>query len=735
MFVVNDDMSIYLTRGDHVCLYVTATDNDKVHNFQPGDVLRFKVFDKKGCDNVAFEKYFSVLAETDTVAIVLTKEDTKIGEVINKPKDYWYEVELNPFTNPQTIIGYDDDGAKVFRLFPEGEDLEETPTDPEDIPVVDNELDVSSPRPVQNRAVVRGMLKLEGAIANAKEETGNVLSYAESIKDAVTVERARIDNLLSGATVDDAELLDLRVGANSNTYESSGTAVRSQFEASRDDLRKVMFDIQTLRLYGNFLSATLNSGVLNKSFRYRVSTDTILSFDKDITFNIADGFRVAIHEFKDGEMYADWGWRTGSVKVNAGVTFKCMIARSTDDTSEVADVNEFTNAITFDTDLVETKKASLQSAYTIDNAKARYFFETGDIKTDTGKDIDANHHRIRTKGICYTPNDIVIVANGLCRVYLYTFADDIYTNPVACGWVMDGYTDYTIPAGTYFRLLVAHLDDTDVSYDEILDVKVSDLYLNLEMYNKTQREREKSAFVHKSNIESVAHQGFSTTEQYYGNCRVSAVKGAYLNGFDCMEIDLQFTSDGIPVCCHDATFTDTNDNITVVTISSHTAEELKTYGYYGETIATLEEVLAECKRLGLGLYIDKVENISTDARWSNVFKAIKKYSMADKITWLAYNDKISAWDSKARFGLVVHEMNDGWITHAESIANKGHEVYLNVNHANCTVEQIIGYNEKLPANVNIGVWTIDDFATYEAYKPYVYAITSNKISDMMTNKN
>lgn len=36
--------------------------------------------------------------------------------------DYWYEVELNPETEAQTIIGYDEDGPKIFRLYPEGDD-------------------------------------------------------------------------------------------------------------------------------------------------------------------------------------------------------------------------------------------------------------------------------------------------------------------------------------------------------------------------------------------------------------------------------------------------------------------------------------------------------------------------------------------------------------------------------------------------------------------------------------
>ena len=94
------------------------------------------------------------------VEIYLTEEDTKIGEVISKPKDYWYEVELNPDEEPQTIIGYDEDGAKIFKLFPEGDDIESYEPDPEDFPVVDEELDMSSPRPVANQAIAREFANL-----------------------------------------------------------------------------------------------------------------------------------------------------------------------------------------------------------------------------------------------------------------------------------------------------------------------------------------------------------------------------------------------------------------------------------------------------------------------------------------------------------------------------------------------------------------------------------------------
>lgn len=125
MFKVNEDLSIYATRGDIVFFAVSADDNGEPYTFQAGDLVRIKIFGKKNAGNVVLEKDFPVTRECESVEIFLSKEDTKIGEVISKPKEYWYEVELNPFTDPQTIIGYDEDGAKVFTLFPEGADIEE----------------------------------------------------------------------------------------------------------------------------------------------------------------------------------------------------------------------------------------------------------------------------------------------------------------------------------------------------------------------------------------------------------------------------------------------------------------------------------------------------------------------------------------------------------------------------------------------------------------------------------
>jgi hypothetical protein len=123
MFKIDSDKTIHITRGDIGSINLGATNADgSEFTFQKDDVVRFKVFKSKDCQCVELEKDVVVGATGTEVLISLQGEDTKIGEVINKPTDYWYEVEVNPDTAPQTIIGYDEEGAKIFRLYPEGSD-------------------------------------------------------------------------------------------------------------------------------------------------------------------------------------------------------------------------------------------------------------------------------------------------------------------------------------------------------------------------------------------------------------------------------------------------------------------------------------------------------------------------------------------------------------------------------------------------------------------------------------
>lgn len=174
MFVVKDDMSIYVTRGD-ICFFAVSAETSEGNpfTFMEGDILRLKISTKKDCEDVVLVKDYTVESDCESMVISLTGKDTKIGPVISKPVVYWYEICLNPETNPQTLVGYDDkDGPKLFQLLPEGRDMNGEDITPGDIPWVDTELDDSSGNPIANQAVAREIERINESLKYKLSSTG-----------------------------------------------------------------------------------------------------------------------------------------------------------------------------------------------------------------------------------------------------------------------------------------------------------------------------------------------------------------------------------------------------------------------------------------------------------------------------------------------------------------------------------------------------------------------------------
>lgn len=118
MFKINPiTKEIGITRGDIGTIELSIND----YTFKAGDIVRFKVFKSKDCKCVELQKDIEIKEGAALIEIPLKSEDTRIGDIINKPTKYWYEIELNPETNCQTLIGYDDEGEKLFTLYPEGD--------------------------------------------------------------------------------------------------------------------------------------------------------------------------------------------------------------------------------------------------------------------------------------------------------------------------------------------------------------------------------------------------------------------------------------------------------------------------------------------------------------------------------------------------------------------------------------------------------------------------------------
>ena len=121
MLKIDSEKKIHVTRGDSGTIVITAQNNDgSDHEFVAGDVVRLRVMEKKNVANTVLSVDVKVEEPSISVDMGLNSEQTRLGDYINSPVTYWYEVELNPETNSTTIIGYDEDGAKEFILYPEG---------------------------------------------------------------------------------------------------------------------------------------------------------------------------------------------------------------------------------------------------------------------------------------------------------------------------------------------------------------------------------------------------------------------------------------------------------------------------------------------------------------------------------------------------------------------------------------------------------------------------------------
>lgn len=114
-----DGTTIKLNRGDVLKMSLSIDMNDgSKYQFKAGDKVTFSIYDKGKMSNEAvLIKVIEPTQLSEYLNIELSNEETKLGSFINKPVEYWYEIELN---DEYTVIGYDEDGAKKLMLYPEG---------------------------------------------------------------------------------------------------------------------------------------------------------------------------------------------------------------------------------------------------------------------------------------------------------------------------------------------------------------------------------------------------------------------------------------------------------------------------------------------------------------------------------------------------------------------------------------------------------------------------------------
>jgi len=122
-------------------------------------------------------------------------------------------------------------------------------------------------------------------------------------------------------------------------------------------LNNGVFDVDNLL----WVNGTLTKGNVTTGTKYRVVTSNILDVKDSFKLSVAPGFRFFINTYdENGTMTGNSGWQTPSYNILSGQRIRIVIARTTENTSEIADIDTFVASLTktdFTGDIIEAQDA------------------------------------------------------------------------------------------------------------------------------------------------------------------------------------------------------------------------------------------------------------------------------------------------------------------------------------------------------------------------------------------
>lgn len=370
-------------------------------------------------------------------------------------------------------------------------------------------------------------------------------------------------------------------------------------------------------------------------------------------------------------------------------------------------------------------------------------------------------NRITNEDILCLDCDIVLKQSTINRMGVWVYADKNGTSPQWKNWVTTS-GDYTITAGTYFRVLVSYLSGVTVTHSKTkYPPKDYELYQSIEIYaadNATLNLRESTIVqvydyaddtatkiakvlpVINRKFKSINHRGYKTAPEN----TLAAYKLSKKNGFDFVEGDIAFTSDGIPVLLHDDTINRTARNAdgstiaTTINIADITYEQALTYDfgiwkgseYAGTKIPTFTEFMRLCRNLELHPYIEVKKALTTEQARLLV-NIVAEFGMLDYVSWISSNylnnfKIITSIYPRARVGMLNGGGALSWAFEAEYQAIKTplNEVFLDVAY-NVLNDTILQTCKEL--NIPIEVYGLDTAEKILALNDYVSGATTDSV--------
>lgn len=204
-------------------------------------------------------------------------------------------------------------------------------------------------------------------------------------------------------------------------------------------------------------------------------------------------------------------------------------------------------------------------------------------------------------------------------------------------------------------------------------------------------------------------------------------------GFDYVETDISFTSDGVPMLLHDATIDRTSNGSG--TLSQMTYAQVREYDfgswkssvYAGTVIPTLAEFLSLCKSLMLHPYLELKDNGAyTQAQIEQIVDMVNSYGLKGKVSYISfaanYLNYVKNYDSYARLGYIRETFSQSHVETCKGLKTGTNNVFCSMNYGGITQAACDAYRA---AEIPLEAWTVDTENAILNLNKYISGVTSN----------
>lgn len=276
----------------------------------------------------------------------------------------------------------------------------------------------------------------------------NIIDSKKANQIDLETQKSRIDQLTKleeGSTTGDAELKDIRIGVNGQTFGNAGESVRRQINEAMNNTYNVANGLSYFK--ANFIQGTLRNGVVDESVKRRVTSHEMFRFDYPIVVHVANGYKFGVARYTDDGVYvSDSGWLFDKHYIEANRNFRIVIDTDPENTlNPPADVLKFSTALTYELENNNFKIEHFKGAFFVEGLANGEFFDATDR-------ISCNH-------LLEFDRDTLIHIDDDYKVGLHFFENGEFSTDT--GWIMTNY--YTIPRNKPFKVTIGRKDDGDVN--------------------------------------------------------------------------------------------------------------------------------------------------------------------------------------------------------------------------------------------------------------------------------